>query len=180
MEPTRYRTELGAALKFTMQAREELTARSETLRCYLKVYRDQRGEETFQLLRSLSERAANGQDLYSVVRPITYLSSLRTRLIVAYTGLILLGFGMLTVLAGSQLSSAVRSDYEDRLVSETNLVAEGVRQYLTNHTSGTIAQVDIDAALATYRSQIEGTVSFSAERNTAYRSRSPVSPELSP
>src|SRR3989449_3198059 len=31
MEPTRYRTELGAALKFTMQAREELTARSETL-----------------------------------------------------------------------------------------------------------------------------------------------------
>ena len=78
MEPTRYRTELGAALKFTMQAREELTARSETLRCYLKVYRDQRGEETFQLLRSLSERAANGQDLYSVVRPITYLSGLRT------------------------------------------------------------------------------------------------------
>ncbi|PYJ87269.1 MAG: hypothetical protein DME22_02220, partial [Verrucomicrobia bacterium] len=78
MEPTRYRTELGAALKFTLQARDELTARSETLRCYLKVYRDQRGEETFQLLRSLSERAANGEDLYSVVRPITYLSGLRT------------------------------------------------------------------------------------------------------
>src|SRR5438874_1405589 len=63
IEPTRYRTELGAALKCTMQAREALTATNETLRCYLKVYRDQRGEETFQLLRSLSEKAANGQKL---------------------------------------------------------------------------------------------------------------------
>src|SRR5437870_1345724 len=78
IEPTRYRTELGAALKCTMQARDALTARNETLRCYLKVYRDQRGEETFQLLRSLSEKAANGQKLYSVVGPITYLSELRT------------------------------------------------------------------------------------------------------
>src|SRR5205814_8387474 len=61
-----------------MQARDALTARNETLRCYLKVYRDQRGEETFQLLRSLSEKAANGQKLYSVVGPIAYLSELRT------------------------------------------------------------------------------------------------------
>ena len=78
IEPTRYRTELGAALKCTMQARDALTARNETLRCYLKVYRDQRGEETFQLLRSLSEKAANGQKLYSVVGPFAYLSELRT------------------------------------------------------------------------------------------------------
>ena len=78
LSPTRYRTELGAALKYTMQARETLTARSETLRCYLKVYRDQRGEEAFQLLRSLSEKAANGQQHYSVVGPITYLNDLRT------------------------------------------------------------------------------------------------------
>ena len=90
------------------------------------------------------------------------LSSLRTRLIVAYTGLILLGFGMLTLLAGSQLSAAVRSDYEDRLVSETNLVAEGVRQYLSQNTSG-INQSVIDAALAAYQGQIEGQLSFDAE-----------------
>jgi len=78
IEPTRYRTELGAALKYTLQAREAQTARSETLRCYLKVYRDQRGQETFQLLQSLSERVGNGQKLYSVVGPIAYLSELRT------------------------------------------------------------------------------------------------------
>ncbi len=97
-----------------------------------------------------------------------HLSSLRTRLIVAYTGLILLGFGMLTLLAGTQLSSAVRSDYENRLVSETNLVAEGVRQYLTNNTSGTISQADINAALAAYQSQIEGVVTFNTEVRPAF------------
>jgi len=78
IEPTRYRTELGAALKYTLQARDALTARSESVRCYLKVYRNQRGEESFELLRSLSRRAGNGQNLYSVVGPIGYLSELRT------------------------------------------------------------------------------------------------------
>ncbi|MEO8392827.1 MAG: HAMP domain-containing sensor histidine kinase [Chloroflexota bacterium] len=91
------------------------------------------------------------------------LSSLRTRLIVAYTGLILVGFGMLTLLAGSQLSSAVRSDYQDRLVSETNLVAEGIRQKLGQNSSGEVDQAEIDAALAAYQSQIEGTVTFDTD-----------------
>ena len=67
------------------------------------------------------------------------------------------------MLAGSQLSSAVRSDYQDRLVSETNLVAEGVRQYLGRNASGSIDQTEIAAALAAYQGQIEGTVSFEAD-----------------
>ena len=78
MEPTRYRTELGAALKYTVQARDALTARSETRRCYLKVYRNQRWAETFQLLQSLSARTWAEQKLFSLVRPIAYLSELRT------------------------------------------------------------------------------------------------------
>ncbi|TMC67701.1 MAG: hypothetical protein E6J13_16075, partial [Chloroflexi bacterium] len=56
IEPTRYRTELGAALRYTLQARGALTGRRETVRCYLKVYRDDRGERTLHLLRALSER----------------------------------------------------------------------------------------------------------------------------
>ena len=78
LEPTRYRTELGAALKYTLQTCDALTPKRETLRCYLKVYRDQRGEETYRFLHSLSEKAANGQKLYSVIGPIAYLSKLRT------------------------------------------------------------------------------------------------------
>src|SRR6266536_6266657 len=78
LEPMRYRTELGAALKYTVRARDTLTARSESVRCYLKVYRNQQGAETFQLLQSLNGRAAERQEPYSVVRPIAYLSELRT------------------------------------------------------------------------------------------------------
>ena len=77
VEPTRYRTELGAALRYTLRAREAPTSRMKTVRCYLKVYRNQRGEETFHLLRSLSEQPAEHKP-YSIVRPIAYLSELRT------------------------------------------------------------------------------------------------------
>ena len=78
LEPTRYRTELGAALKYTLDARDAQTACSKTLRCYVKVYRNQRGAHTFALLQSLSERSGEGQHRYSVVAPIAYLDELRT------------------------------------------------------------------------------------------------------
>ena len=78
LEPTRYRTELGAALKYALRARDALTGKSETRRCYLKVYRNERGQETFELLQSLAARAGKGQPPYSVVSPILYLNELRT------------------------------------------------------------------------------------------------------
>src|SRR5436309_7061244 len=79
--PTRYRTELGGALKYTVRAREALTQKSEELRCYLKVYRDDRGQETYRLLQSLAEMAKAGEKIYSAVRPIAYLSEIRTLVI---------------------------------------------------------------------------------------------------
>lgn len=75
IEPTRYRTELAAALKYTIQARDARVTRVQTTRCYLKVYRDGRGEGIFELLQSL---AATTRDDYATVRPIAYLSELRT------------------------------------------------------------------------------------------------------
>jgi len=78
LAPTRYRTELGAALKYTLRARDALTGKSETRRCYLKVYRNEHGQETFELLRSLAARNGKGQPTYSVVGPILYLNELRT------------------------------------------------------------------------------------------------------
>ncbi len=76
IEPTRYRTELGAALKYTIEARDALTARTDAVRCYVKVYRNECGSETFQLLRSWSEWTGKGRQPYSVIRPIAYLSEL--------------------------------------------------------------------------------------------------------
>src|SRR5213076_745034 len=75
MEPTRYRTELGAALKYTLQARDAATGRDATLRCFVKVYRNDHGEHTFELLQSLGQR---GETRYAVVRPVAYRADLRT------------------------------------------------------------------------------------------------------
>jgi tRNA A-37 threonylcarbamoyl transferase component Bud32 len=78
VEPTRYRTELGAALRYTVQARHTHPARFETRRCYLKVYRNDHGAETYQLLRALAERTVADQKRFSVVSPIAYVGELRT------------------------------------------------------------------------------------------------------
>src|SRR5207249_4391111 len=63
LEPTRYRTELGAALKYTLQARDAVTGKSQTRRCYCKVYRNEHGAGTFQLLRSLSDQSDRSDGL---------------------------------------------------------------------------------------------------------------------
>ena len=78
IEPTRYRTELGAALEYTIRARDSSSDRSENVRCYLKVYRKHRGAKVFQFLNSLSQREEDRERPYSVVRPTAYLSELRT------------------------------------------------------------------------------------------------------
>jgi len=77
MEPTRYRTELGAALKYTLEARDA-TGRTATARCFVKVYRNDHGEHTFELLNSLGRRGERGETSYSVVRPVVYYQELRT------------------------------------------------------------------------------------------------------
>ena len=77
-DPTRYRTELGAALRYTLKAVDERTAATKTLCCYLKVYRDERGERTFELLRSLAEHPGDGERPYATIRPIGYWRELRT------------------------------------------------------------------------------------------------------
>ena len=78
IEPTRYRTELGAALRCTVRARDGLTAKSETRRCYLKLYRNERGADTFRLLSALSGKAGAGAGAYEVVKPVAYVGELRT------------------------------------------------------------------------------------------------------
>ena len=77
-DPTRYRTELGAALRYTLKAVDEQTAATKTLCCYLKVYRDERGERAFELLRSLAEAPGDGQRPYATIQPIGYWRELRT------------------------------------------------------------------------------------------------------
>src|SRR5207247_466071 len=78
VEPMRYRTEPGAALRYTLRVRDRLTGKGQTRRCYLKVYRNERGAETFRLLQALTDKARAGESPYRVVRPIAYVPELRT------------------------------------------------------------------------------------------------------
>jgi thiamine kinase-like enzyme len=105
VEPTRYRTELGAALKYTLEVRDALTANSEAFRCYVKVYRNDHGAQTFDLLRSLSERGGEGRRRYAVVRPIAYLSELRALVLEEAAGTPL----QQVLLQGSDPGTAVRA-----------------------------------------------------------------------
>jgi hypothetical protein len=81
VEPVRYRAGLGAALRLTVQGQDDATSRRIERRFYAKVYRDEgQGQQTHQVLRALWKQArANGEG-FTVVRPLAYLSGLRTLL----------------------------------------------------------------------------------------------------
>src|SRR5437879_1490037 len=81
IETARYRTERGAVLRYMIRARDVRSARRETLACYLKVYRNEHGAETWQFLQSMSGRAGGGPPPYDVIRPIAYLREHRTLVI---------------------------------------------------------------------------------------------------
>src|SRR5439155_24823938 len=78
IQPTRYRTEPGAPLRYAIQAREARSARRGTVTCYLKVYRNDDGAETWRFLLASQRLTAEGTRPYETIRPIAYLSDLRT------------------------------------------------------------------------------------------------------
>ncbi|WP_162910034.1 sensor histidine kinase [Aggregatilinea lenta] len=75
------------------------------------------------------------------------IHSLRVRLLVAYTALIVLGFGILALMAGQQLASAARRDYELRLANEVTLVARGLEEAARPGPGTDSADVDLDGIL---------------------------------
>jgi hypothetical protein len=80
VEPVRYRAELGAILRFTVQARNDTAGRTDERRFYAKVYRDEEGERTYRALQAIQSRADEGGEKFTVGTPITYLSRLHTLL----------------------------------------------------------------------------------------------------
>jgi Phosphotransferase enzyme family len=77
IEPVRYREQGGAVLCYTAKARNAATGGRREKSFYAKVYRHEKGEQTYQTLRTLWKQAnANGES-FTVVRPVAYLSDLR-------------------------------------------------------------------------------------------------------
>jgi hypothetical protein len=81
VEAVRYRPDMRAALRLTARARDAATGRAEERRFYAKLYRkEEEGEKTHRMLRALWEKANTREASFTVARPITYLSGLRTLL----------------------------------------------------------------------------------------------------
>jgi hypothetical protein len=76
VEPVRYRDQ-GAVLRYTAKARDAATGGRTERRFYAKVYRHEKGEQTYQALRLLRSQAGVNGEGFSVVRPLAYLSELR-------------------------------------------------------------------------------------------------------
>src|SRR5215207_6317069 len=77
VEPVRYREQGGAVLCYTGKARNAATGGRTEKSFYAKVYRHEKGEQTYQALRTLWRRTSANGEGFSVVRPLAYLSDLR-------------------------------------------------------------------------------------------------------
>lgn len=72
---------------------------------------------------------------------------LRTRLIVTFVSLILLGFAGLSLLAGSQISSGATEDFERSLETQAALVARNLREPLEHFAEGEGTYASIQTAV---------------------------------
>lgn len=76
---------------------------------------------------------------------IMRLTSIRARLLIVYVGILVVGFVALTLIAGQQIASAARADFEKRLDNEIRLIAQGIRtavmdQELTQESLSTLIE----------------------------------------
>lgn len=76
--------------------------------------------------------------------------SLRARILLTYMSIILLGFTGITLIAGGQISAAVRADYTQRLQNEIRLVGHGLGSLIDSNAS----EAEIQEALTSYEQQI--------------------------
>lgn len=91
--------------------------------------------------------------------------SIRTRLLLVYIVVLLVGFGGLTLIAGRQISSGAREDYEQRLKSEIALIAQGAAANIDKYMSGTISDDDLQSAFTEYEASISGTLTLITLQN---------------
>ncbi len=82
-------------------------------------------------------------------------SSLRMRLLLAYVGLILVGFTILVLLAGSQISSGTTQDFTRGLENQAQLVAEALKEPVEALRTGESNSALVQEALLTYANQTQ-------------------------
>ena len=86
------------------------------------------------------------------------MHSLRTRLLLAYVGLILAGFVALALLAGRQISAGTVQDFASRLQEQAQLVARTFAEPLEEHEEEEEGVATLPALLQTYAQQTSAVI----------------------
>lgn len=110
--------------------------------------------------------------------------SLRTRIMLAYAGLIFIGFAGLAVVAGRQIATATIEDYEHRLTGQADLVARGLRDAVEHADEGEFDTATLTALLAEYGRNFNLDITLLYPNGTVWLQTSPVTltpnlPEIS-
>ena len=104
IEPVQYRPERVAVLRYTVQARDAVTTTKEEKRFYVKLYRGEEGERTFQVLEALWAKSNARGGAFTVARPIAYLNGLHALILEEAAGTSL----QQVLLHGRDAAAAVR------------------------------------------------------------------------
>jgi signal transduction histidine kinase len=83
---------------------------------------------------------------------------LRTRLLLTYALLIVLGFGGLAWLAGVQIADAAQKDFTTALRLQTELLAYSLAENVEHFFDGDESKRDLERRLADFATQLEGSV----------------------
>ena len=85
-----------------------------------------------------------------------YRTSIHTRLMVMSIGIILVGFSGLTLIAGSQIETAARVDYEQQLQDKVRLIAQNIDAIIGNQGISHFSSSEQNSLLKRFASQIDG------------------------
>lgn len=97
-----------------------------------------------------------------------WIFSLRVRLAIAYTSLILIGFGGLALVAGRQISTAAEEDFEHRAESEVALLAQALTEPVEHYLEGEVQQADVSQVLMNYSREIGGEIALINNTGTVW------------
>lgn len=79
---------------------------------------------------------------------------LRARMLIAYAGLIIVGFVLLVLLAGRQITQGATEDYYSGLPTQASLVAQALTEPLEHYSEGDLDQATLEAAVVAYAQQL--------------------------
>jgi signal transduction histidine kinase len=89
-----------------------------------------------------------------------YHTSIHTRLMIMSIGIILVGFSGLTIIAGSQIETAARVDYEQQLQDKVRLIAQNISASIGNQDISHLSSSAQNRLLQKFASQVDGKLTL--------------------